>query len=550
MKFVLRDTPDFTPFLSQPPWLSALLRLRGITDEAEARRFLSPTLEDLHNPFLLPGMQKAVDLLKEAISSRDPILVWGDYDADGVCASAILLETLREEGALVSCHLPSRQEEGYGLNEAGVREAAASSVKLLITVDCGISNVDEVALARSLGMKVIVTDHHTLPPVLPEADVLMNPLLGDYPFPSLCGAGVALKLCHALQGQQGLEKRLDLAAIATVADVVPLLGENRVIVREGLIRMQASPRPGVRAMLASAAVAPPLRSEHLAFRIGPRLNAAGRLSSASLAQELLLTRDPLRAEQLARDLEALNVRRQSLEREMTASALSQAQALPSFSSARSLVVAGEGWNPGLVGLTAGRLCEKFYRPAVALSVSGDTAVGSCRSIPGVNIFEVLSRCEDLLVRFGGHAQAAGLTLQTDRIEAFRARLDQVIRESSDESVFTRQLVYDLEVPFRVWTPETLETLSLLEPTGYGNPAPVFLLPAAQVQSMRRVGRDLSHLQMSLLTEGLLVKGIAFSQGEHADKGYSRVDLLYRPILNEFRGRVSVEAQIQALLPSQ
>ena len=549
MDFIPRAIQDRTPLASRPGWFSALLRQRGIVTEEQARRFLSPSLEDLHDPFLLQGMRETVDLLRQAVSRGDPVLIWGDYDADGVCAVSILYETLREEGADVSFFLPSRHTEGYGLHEAGIRRAAETS-RLLITVDCGISNREEVALARSLGMTVIVTDHHTLPPELPEADAVINPLLGHYPCPWLCGAGVALKICQALQGMPGVEKRLDLAAVATVADVVPLLDENRTIVREGLDRLACSGRPGLQALMRLAAVTPPLRADHLAFRVGPRLNAAGRLENAALAADLLLTRDPARGEALARSLEELNARRQFLEREMTKDAARQAEAQPDFASSRSLIVSGETWNPGLIGLTAGRLCERYCRPVVALCVQGPEAVGSCRSVPGVNIYDMLSRCEDLLVRFGGHAQAAGLTVRTDRIGAFRARLEQVIRDTCPAEAFRPRMEYDLEVPFSQWNPDSLAQLAALEPTGCGNPPPLFLLSDLSVQSMRRVGRDLSHLQMTLRSpEGPLIKGIAFSQGEHADRGYTDVEILYRPILNEFRGRTSVEAQVLALQPA-
>lgn len=546
MEFVPRGPADPAPLGGLPGWFSAMLRLRGITTEEESRRFLSPSLGDLHDPFLLPGMTETVRLLREAAARRDPILIWGDYDADGICAASILLETLKEEGANVNFYLPSRHSDGYGLNPEGIRKAAEKGFRLLITVDCGISSREETALARSLGMTVIVTDHHALPPELPEADAVMNPLLGGYPCPFLCGAGVALKICQALQGPEGLRKRLDLAAIATVADVVPLLGENRVIVREGLDCIARTRRPGLQALLKSAGIEAPVTTDHLGFRIGPRLNAAGRLEDARPAARLLMTRDPVLAESLASHLEELNSRRQAMEREITGQALQQVREQPDFGTARSLVVSGD-WNPGLIGLTAGKLCEKFYLPAVALSLQGDTAVGSCRSIPGVHIFGMLQRCGDLLTRFGGHAQAAGLTLPAGNIAAFRERLSRVISESCPPEVFRREMAYDLEVPFRSWDEESLGLLEQLEPTGEGNPAPVFLLSGASVQTMRRVGRDLSHLQVTLLDrDNTPVRGIAFSQGEEADRPRDGADLLYRPYLNEFRGRRSVEARIFAL----
>ncbi len=545
MNFVPRSAADLTPLGSFPGWFSALLRARGVDTEEKARHFLSPSLSDFHDPFLLSGMEEAVRLIRDAIAAGDRIMIFGDYDADGVCATAILLETLTEEGAQVSFRLPSRHTDGYGLNERAVREIAEKA-RLLITVDCGISNRAEVALAKSLGMKVIVTDHHQLPETLPEADVILEPLLGNYPCPYLCGAGVALKLCQALQGLPGAEKRLDLAAVATVADVVPLLDENRALVREGIRRVESTSRPGLKALIASAGLSAPLRADDLAFRIAPRINAAGRLGNAAVGVQLLLTGRPETARNAACQLEEMNRRRQEEERAITAQAIRQAEALPDLDTARALVVAGD-WNPGLIGLAAGRLCEKYYLPVVALGLQGETAVGSCRSIPGVNIFEMLQRCGDLLVRFGGHAQAAGLTVRTACIDAFRDRLSRFIRESCPESSFVREMAYDLEVPFGNWTPETLRLLDQLEPCGCGNPSPVFLLSGARMQTMRRVGRDGSHLQLTALTaENDPLRGIAFSMGAEADHPCGHADLLYRPIRNDYQGRVSVEAQVLAL----
>ena len=547
----MRFTPrpfNRAPLPNLEPWFSDLLNIRGIDTPEKAGRFLNPRLSDLRDPFLLHDMDKILSLLRKAIAGGTRILVWGDYDADGVCAAAILAETLRGEGADVTIRLPSRHADGYGLSAAAI-PGIAKEYGLLVTVDCGISNHAEVALARELGMTVIVTDHHALPPELPEADAVTSPLLDDYPCPYLCGAGVALKICQALRGLPGVEKRLDLAAVATVADVVPLRDENRIIVREGLSRLASSPRPGLRALLESSGTNPPLTADHLAFRLAPRLNAAGRMESADPAEELLLTRDPARAAELAKLLESLNARRQQEEKQITSAADAQVRSRADFNETRVRMVIGTDWNPGLIGLTAGRLCECYHKPSIALSLHDDVAVGSCRSIPGVHMFNVLQACGDLLERFGGHAQAAGLTVRKDRLRDFYARLNKVIRESCDPACFEPVKEYDLALPFNTWTPETLEKLSLLEPTGEGNPAPCFLLPNASVQSMRKVGKDLSHLQMTLLSGETLLKGIAFFQGPEADKGYRDVDILYHPIRNEFRGKISVEAQVTALRPS-
>lgn len=543
-RFVQRSTEEIS-FEGLPGWFSSLLYSRGIKTAEEASCFLNPSLDGLHDPFLLPGMDKTVTLLRNAVAEGKTIMVYGDYDADGVCAASILLEALHEEGASLAYRIPSRHTEGYGLNADAVREIAQKA-QLLITVDCGVSDAEEVSLAKELGLTVIVTDHHQPPETLPPADVVMDPLLGDYPCPYLCGAGVALKICQALQGIAGVEKRLDLAAIATVADVVPLLDENRIIVREGLIRIGTTSRPGLKALLAVSATCPPLSADDLGFRIGPRLNAAGRLGDAKLGVHLLLTPDPAKADNIAAMLEEANRTRQRFEREMTASALTQLS-LEALAEAHVILVSGEDWNPGLIGLTAGRLCERFHLPAVALSVHGNTAVGSCRSIPGINIYRMLQSCSDLLEQFGGHEQAAGLTVKAENIPLLRDRLEQVISGAAPEETFLPSMEYDLTVPFRTWTPDSMAWLARLEPTGCGNPAPLFLLHGAEVQSVRRVGKDGSHLKLTVLDEDLsIVEAIAFGAGDAADESPRKLDMLYRPILNSFRGRTAVEAQVAAL----
>ena len=544
-RFVQRCIGSGGSLPDMPGWFSFLLDARGIKTADEAERFLNPSLSDFHDPFLLPGMAETVRLLRKAVAEGKTVLVYGDYDADGVCAASILLETLHELGASLAYRIPSRHTEGYGLNPEAVREIAQKA-QVLITVDCGVSNVEEVALAKDLGLTVIITDHHQPPETLPAADVVMDPLLGSYPFPYLCGAGVALKICQALQGMTGVEKRLDLAAIATVADVVPLQGENRIIVREGLARITATTRPGLRALLQSAGLTPPLTADDLAFRLGPRLNAAGRLGDARLGVHLLLTPDESKAANIAAMLEEANRTRQRFEREMTADALTQLS-LETMAASHVILVSGKDWNPGLIGLTAGRLCERFHLPAIALSVHGDTAVGSCRSIPGISIYQMLRACEDLLERFGGHDQAAGLTVKTENISLLRERLERVISAAAPDETFLPSMEYDLAVPFRTWTKDAMAWLSRLEPTGCGNPAPLFLLQGTEVQSVRRVGKDGTHLKLTVLDDDFsVVEAIAFGAGDIADEAPLKLDLLYRPVLNDFRGRTTVEAQVAAI----
>ncbi len=531
-----------------PSWESELLFARGINTPEKADRFLHPSLEDLYDPFRMQDMDRAVSLIRDAVRRGDRILVYGDYDVDGISAVTILLETLREEGAEADYRIPGRHTEGYGLNEQAVRETAGQ-YQLLITVDCGIASVREVSLAKELGMRVIVTDHHELPEVLPAADAVLNPLLGDYPFRRLCGAGVALKLCQAMQGMAGVEKRLEIAALATVADIVPLTDENRVIVREGMLRMEGSPRPGLQALIRNAGTAFPVRSEDIAFRLAPRLNAAGRLEHAGQGVELLMTRDPVRAREIADHLEENNRLRQGTEARMLREAMELLPRQVNLCRDRALVLEGSGWNTGLIGLVAGKLCEKYHHPAVVLSRDGDQAVGSCRSVPGVNIWQMLNRCGDLLLRFGGHEQAAGLTVSAENIPEFRNRLNEVIREECSDRCFLPVREFDSEMPLDLVSLDTVSALEALEPTGFGNPAPVFLCRGASVQELRRVGKDRSHLKLTLFSGGTVREGIGFGLGDAADQGIRQADVLFRPTRNEFGGRVSPQLQVQALEPS-
>ncbi len=531
------------------PWMSELLLARGVKTPEEAESFLHPDLSRMRDPGKMHDLPRAVELIRRAIEQRQRIMVYGDYDADGVCAAAILLETLREEGAEAEFYIPARHTEGYGLNEEAVREIEKKGYRLLITVDCGISSVEEVSLAKSLGMTVIVTDHHTLPEHLPEADAVLNPQREDDRFPKLCGAGVALKLCEAMQGLAGVEKRIEIAALATVADVVPLTDENRVIVREGLKRLESTSRPGLRALMENARVTAPVRSEDLAFRLAPRINAAGRLEDAGQAVILLTTADPEEGKRIADHLEQNNRRRQEMEERILKEALASFREQVNLREDRCLILEGEGWNPGLIGLAAGKLCERFHHPVIVLSRQGENAVGSCRSVPGVNIWEMLNRCSDLFVRFGGHEQAAGLTIPVNKIKDFRDKLNRVIEENCDSRCFLPVREYDTELSLSRVSEDMIRALEDLEPTGCGNPSPVFLLRGAELQECRPVGREGAHLKLSLLEGGTVMGGIAFGLGNLADQLPSRVDALFTPGINEFNGRRSLQAQVTALKPA-
>lgn len=546
LQFIRRGTDrEASPIGDLPQWLSSLLRTRGVDTPEKAERFLHPSLEHLHDPFLMPGMDKAVRLIRQAIQDGDSMIIYGDYDVDGVCATSILMETLGEMGGRVTFRIPSRHGEGYGLNCEAVREIAKEH-KLLITVDCGVTNHEEVKLAQMLGMTVIVTDHHQLADTPSPADVVLNPLLGDYPFRRLCGAGVALKLTQALQGMEAVCRRIELAALATVADIVPLIDENRVIVREGLQAMATTDRPGIKALLTVSGVTPPVSAGQVGFRLAPRINAGGRLEDAAQGVTLLTTRDEMLAERIASHLEDANSQRQAIEQDITQKAMQEIAEKIDFRNDRVIIVMGDEWNHGVIGLAAGRICEKYHFPTIVLSRQGDVAVGSCRSIPGVNIHAMLMLCKDLFIRFGGHEQAAGLTMQAELVPEMRRRLNMYINENCDLRCYVPTREYDLSLPLAQVNLELVEALALLQPTGYGNPAPVFLSRGAQVQLMRKVGRDQQHLKLSLLDGNSVRDGIAFSMGHLADEGLDMVDVLFSPERNEFMGRVTAQLQVQAM----
>jgi len=427
----------------------------------------------------------------------------------------------------------------------------AEHYRLLITVDCGVTNHEEVKLAQMLGMTVIVTDHHQLADTPSPADVVLNPLLGEYPFRRLCGAGVTLKLTQALLGMEAVMRRIDLAALATVADIVPLIDENRIIVREGLRLMADNTRPGLRALMQVSDVHPPVNSGHVGFRLAPRLNAGGRLEDASQGVLLLTAPDSETADPIALHLEQANQQRQAIEQEITQRAISMIDECVDFRNDRVVIIMGEGWNHGVIGLAAGRICEKYHFPTIVLTKNEEgIAVGSCRSIPGVNIHGMLTTCKDLFIRFGGHEQAAGLTMQAEFLPELRRRLNLAINENCDLRCYIPTKEYDDIVRLQDVDLGMIEQLELLQPTGYSNPNPVFLVRDAHLQQAVRVGKTRTHLKVMLLDGQTIRDGIAFGKGDLADEGLERVDVLFTPERNEFRGRVTPQLMVEALAPAE
>jgi len=542
-----RGEPGSLP--GYPPILGSLLRARGCDTPEAARAFLNPDESQLHDPFLMQDMHAACRMIRDAAERGQAAVIYGDYDCDGVCASAILLEALRQLGMRAEVYIPSRQEEGYGLNEAAVRRLAAE-YPLMITVDCGITAVEEIALARSLGMTVILSDHHTPPAALPPAHAILHPQLGGYPCPDLCGAGVAYKLSCALLGRQILPG-LELCALATVADMVPLRGENRALAALGLRRMRTTRRPGLKALLSVAGIptGQEIGGTQAGFLLAPRINACGRIDTARTALELLTTDDPLRALELADRADGLNAKRKSMEQRIAEAADAQAQA-QDLCALRAIVVEGEGWESGVVGLAAGRLAERYGYPTVALSREGDVCVGSARSACGVDLYRALSECADLFIRFGGHKQAAGLTLAAENVPVFRQRLSQAVERQLAGRTLMPETAYDAELTLSDITLELIASLGQLEPFGMGNPAPVFLLRDAEVLSARAVGTEGAHLKLTLGQGGAVMDAIAFRMGDRAATLGGLCTLAVQPVENTFGGRTAAECRVEAVGSAQ
>ena len=548
-----RQIPPELASLGLPERLLELLLDREIDTPEKIERYLHPKREDLVDPMLMQDMDKAVNVIRDAIEKHEEITVFGDYDVDGVTATAILLTYLRKQGAQVGFYIPDRHGEGYGLNIAAIEQIATHS-KLLITVDCGITCAAEVARAKELGMRVIVTDHHQLGPQIPECEAVLNPLLGHYPFRRLCGAGVAFKLVQAMGGTEAIEPLWELAALATIADIVPLMDENRVIVYYGLAAMAATQRPGLIALMESAGVDPQkVSSSDVAFRMAPRINAGGRLALASRGVQLLTTRRMDTAREIAEELNQDNIRRRKLEIEIFQQADEMTRQQIDFMNERAIVVCGEGWNPGVIGLAASRLVEKYKWPTILLSRDGDICVGSARSIPGVNIHEAMSTCRDLFIRFGGHAQAAGLTIEAKNVPEFKRRLSEAIREQAAPEAFIPTEEYDLELELSEMTEAFVDAFSAMQPTGFGNPAPVFCVRGVHTTDVRTIGKDGAHLRMRLAQGSDMRSAIGFRMGDRAANLPEVIEAIITLSINVWQDKRSVQCelrQMQAYMPGK
>jgi len=460
--------------------LSRLLINRGITTKNKAEKFLHPSFNDLANPFLLAGMEKAVERIKAAKEKGEKILIYGDYDVDGVTSIALLLSFFRELGLKSLFYIPNRLTEGYGLNKEALKLAHAQKVSLIITVDCGITNSEEILFAKSLGIDIIITDHH-----LPEEGkrieslVTIDPMVGECPeeLKYLAGVGVAYKLIQALKGNSAtggdLSQHLDLVALGTIADLVPLTGENRILVTEGLKQIKESKKEGIKALLrVSKLTDQEINPHHVGFLLGPRLNAAGRVASAKESVELLSTKSYEKANTIAKKLDKQNQERQEIQKDMFKEACDLIKK-EKLDSSYSIVLIKEGWHPGVAGIVASKVVEKFYRPTIVLGLEKGIAKGSGRSIENFHLFSAIKRCKDLLLSCGGHKLAIGLTLKKEKIPQFKKRLEEEARRSISEDDFKKKISIDSLLSLQEITPSFLDDLKGLAPFGRGNPRPVF-----------------------------------------------------------------------------
>ncbi len=517
--------------------LASLLVERNIKTFSEAKQFFRPTLESLHDPFLMDNMEEATTRLIEALTENQLICIYGDYDVDGTCATAVLYLFLKELEANVEYYIPKRLEEGYGLSKAAIDQVKEKGTSLLITVDCGITAIEETEYANQLGMDVIICDHHQPKEEIPNAVAVLDPLKPNcnYPFKYLSGAGVAFKLAQGTGERIGKRdlclQYLDLVALAGAADIVPLNDENRVLVAEGLNMINNNPRPAMEALIEISHLQPgQLNSGQVVFTIAPRINAVGRMGDAERAVELLITDDKNEALKLARVLETENYERRKIDVETFDSAIEMVDNYLDKKNDFAIVLHYEDWHPGVIGIVASRLVEKYYRPTVLLTTIDGIAKGSARSITNFNIYEALEKCESLLIHFGGHRMAAGVAVELDKIEEFKEMFNNIVRETVTVDDLLPEIRIDSKLRFSEITPKFLKILEQFSPFGPGNMRPVFLSENVQISNTPRIVGT-NHLLLSLKQEGSerIFDCIGFNMGEFCDpiiKNNSKIDVVF------------------------
>ena len=534
------------------PLVASLLVNRGFDTIEAAETFLYSKQQDFHDPMLLDDMDKSVQRIHSAINHQEKILIFGDYDADGVSSTTIMLLTLKELGAEVDFYIPNRFTEGYGPNEEAFKWAKSNEFSLIITVDTGISALNEARIAKELEIDLIITDHHEPGPELPEAYSIIHPKKPScpYPFKDLAGVGVAFKLAHALYGKVP-ESLLEIAAIGTIADLVPLQGENRLIASKGINRLKITERPGIKALLKICSVEPSKVSEEtIGFAIGPRINAVGRLQSADPAVQLLITNDQEEANELAQEIDLLNKERQKLVNEMTEEAIKEVDDNYPLEENSVLVIAREGWNAGVIGIVASRLVDRYYRPTIVLSIDAneELAKGSARSIVGFDLYENLATCRELLPHFGGHPMAAGMTLKVEHIDELRERLNRLANEKLTDEDFIPVTAVDVKSSIEELTLEAIEQLEQLAPFGMNNPKPRVLIENVSLQSIRKIGSDQTHLKAVFEKDEFSLDSVGFGFGHLYDEisPLAQVSVIGEVSINEWNNFRKPQLMLQDL----
>jgi single-stranded-DNA-specific exonuclease len=543
--------------LSISPLLASLLITREVCTVEEANMFIKGSMDDLHDPFLLRGMTEAVPRILQAIENEEHILVYGDYDADGVASTSLMIYLMRHLKASFDIYIPHRSNEGYGLHNHAIDWAYQQGVTLIITVDTGISAVDQVFYANSLGIDVIVTDHHEPPDILPDAYALINPKLSDctYPYKGLAGVGVAYKLCQAIIGNPPIEWT-ELVAIGTVADLMPLTGENRILVKTGISCMRRSSFPGIEALIEVSGIQKAtLTSTNIAFGMAPRINASGRLDHAGRAVSLLTTEDPSAALGLAHELDELNKQRQTVVENIVQEALAQLEVkIQSSGLPHVIVLAGKGWNVGVVGIVASKILERYYRPVIILGIDEQTGgcKGSARSIPGLDIHAALTSCKHLMDHYGGHPAAAGMSLHVDQLAQFEHVLNQYAKSILLPEDLIPVAVADGEWKLADLPIAVIEEMELLQPFGMANPVPRFIVGDVELQEVRKMGRDQKHLRLTMQQGNSRLEAVAFGQGDLADLltiGAS-MNVIGELSINEWNGSRKLQLMLHDLVISE
>ncbi len=529
------------------PLTAIILYNRGVREDAAIQNFLSNDLGILHDPYLMKDMEKAADRIRQARDKKEKITIYGDYDVDGITSIAILYKHLQGMGIEVDYYVPDRMQEGYGINRDALDKIRNSGTSLIITVDTGITAVEESQYAQSIGLDVIVTDHHECKEQIPSVYASVDPKRKDcpYPFKSLAGVGVVFKLIQALDDAESVpdlvEKYADLMCLGTVADISPLVDENRVIVTEGLKRFKNTKNIGLKALIDVSTNGKAITTSTIGYTIAPRINASGRLGCASRSVELFLTDDPARAQELAESLCEENTLRQQTEQKMFKEAMDYLENHPEVKDDDVIVIPHENWHHGIVGIVSSKITEKFYKPSILFAIDGGEAKGSGRSVNGFNLFGALENCSDLLEKFGGHELAAGLTIKAENIEAFRQKINNCSKNQFSETMLTPTILLDAAIKAPYITLETVNDISRLQPFGVENPIPLFAIRNIKIHKISVMSEG-KHLRMTLLKDGKYLDSVGFGMGEyyqHLEEG-DFIDVAFSLDINDYKGFQNVQ----------